>query len=104
LAECHDNYPAVVYLSDKARVIECRDRIQWIVQRRRSVCPDSWRGISFCRTKEALLRCADCADLGALARLRALPEQYPEALIGDGRLDVEDNLIDVDVAQTRAAA
>src|SRR5713101_8777961 len=27
-AECHDTYPALVYLSDKCRIIECRDRLQ----------------------------------------------------------------------------
>src|SRR6266849_6401927 len=57
-AECHETYPALAYLTDKVRVIECRDRLQWILQCRRSVCPNSWRGVSFCRTREALLRCA----------------------------------------------
>jgi hypothetical protein len=65
-------------MTDKARVI-CRDRLQWIVQRRRSVCPNSWRGVSFCRTREALLRCAGRGDPAAVARLRALPERFPEA-------------------------
>jgi hypothetical protein len=78
-AECHDTYPALVYLTNKVRIIECRDRLQWIVQRRRSVCPNSWRGVSFCRTREALLRCAGRGDPAAVARLRALPERFPEA-------------------------
>ena len=78
-AECRDTYPALVYLTDRVRVIECRDRLQWIVQRRRSVCPDSWRGVSFCRTREALLRCAGRGEPAAMARLRALPERFPEA-------------------------
>jgi hypothetical protein len=50
--------PALVYLTDRVRVIECRDRLQWILQCRRSVCPNSWRGVAFCRTRESLLRCA----------------------------------------------
>jgi hypothetical protein len=78
-AECQDTYPALVYLTDKVRVIECRDRLQWIVQCRRSVCPKSWRGVSFFRTRESLLRCAGRADPAAMARLRALPERFPEA-------------------------
>jgi|SRR6516164_10900534 len=78
-AECRDTYPALVYLTDRVRVIECRDRLQWIVQRRRSVCPDSWRGVSFCRTREALLRCAGRGEPAAMARLRALPERFPAA-------------------------
>src|SRR5713101_749139 len=36
-AECHETYPALAYLTDKVRVIECRDRLQWILQCRRSV-------------------------------------------------------------------
>jgi hypothetical protein len=77
-AECHDMYLRVVaQLSDKVRVVECRDRIQWIVQRRRSVCPNSWRGYAFCRTKEALLRRAGSGDPGAMAWLHALPECFP---------------------------
>jgi hypothetical protein len=77
-AECRDTYPALVYLTDRVRVIECRDRLQWIVQRRRSVCLNSWRGVSFCRTRESLLRCAGRGDPAAMARLRALPEHFPE--------------------------
>jgi hypothetical protein len=77
-AECRDTYPALVYLTERVRVIECRDRLQWIVQRRRSVCPNSWRGVSFCRTRESLLRCAGRGDPAAMARLRALPEHFPE--------------------------
>jgi hypothetical protein len=78
-AECRDDYPAVViYLSDKRRVIECRDGLQWIVQRRRSVCPNSWRGVSYCRRKEGLLGCAGSADARAMERLHALPDRFPE--------------------------
>jgi hypothetical protein len=75
-AECSDTYPALVYLSDKRRMIECLDRLQWILQRRRSVCPNSWRGISFCHsfchTRESLLWCAGSGNPAAMARLRAL--------------------------------
>jgi len=78
-AECHDTYPALVYLTDKVRVIECRDRRQWILQCRRSVCPNSWRGVSFCRTRESLLRCAGRGDPAATAWLPALPQRFPEA-------------------------
>jgi hypothetical protein len=78
-AECADSYPALAYLSDSRRVIACRDGLQWIIQRRRSVCPNSWRGISFCRTKEALLRCAGSGDLAAMRILRALPDWFAEA-------------------------
>jgi hypothetical protein len=46
-----DAYPAVAQLSDTARVI-CADDLQWILQRRSG---GQWRGVSFCRTRAALI-------------------------------------------------
>jgi hypothetical protein len=78
---------AAGYLSDKLRVIECRNGLQWILQRRRSRCPNSWRGIKYCRTKEVLMRyvhTADAAanvhtaDAAAMEILCALPDLFPE--------------------------
>jgi hypothetical protein len=78
-AECNDLYPAVVvYLSDKLRVIECRNGLQWILQRRRSRCPNNWRGIKYCRTKEVLMRCVGTGDDATMEILRALPDLFPE--------------------------
>jgi hypothetical protein len=56
--ESSDGYGRVVaVLNPKWRVIECRDGIQWILQSRDSLKPEVvWRGRSYCRTKEALLR------------------------------------------------
>jgi hypothetical protein len=66
-----DDYPhRVVRLSANRRVIECRDRIQWIVQTRSG---GRWRGVSFCRTRAALIRCAGQVDAAAGALLAALP-------------------------------
>ena len=57
-----DAYPAIVArLNDGWRVIVCRTGTQWILQHRRSpkkAPADDWRGRSFCRTSEALIRCA----------------------------------------------
>jgi hypothetical protein len=51
--ESADLYPhVVVQLGTKWRVIECRDREQWILQRRST----SWEARSHCRTSEALRR------------------------------------------------
>ncbi|MBR1212055.1 hypothetical protein [Bradyrhizobium sp. JYMT SZCCT0180] len=59
--ETADDYPRIVAVLNSAwRVIECRDGLQWILQRRGSperARGDDWRGRSYCRTKEALLRC-----------------------------------------------
>jgi hypothetical protein len=73
--ESHDAYERVVtVIDDKSRVIECPAGIQWIVQKaiirggRRT-----WDGVSFCQTKEALLRCA-----GDHPALHALPDWFPQ--------------------------
>ena len=54
-AESAEDYPDVVAVLDaKTRVIECNAGSQWIVQRRQG---SQWHGASFCRTRDALLRC-----------------------------------------------
>jgi hypothetical protein len=81
--ESRDNYPKIVAkLNSKWRVIRCKADIQWILQRHKS---GEWRGRSFCRTKEALLRCcgeyAGAIDPSAMAILTELPptiEHRPE--------------------------
>jgi hypothetical protein len=72
--ETTEEYPAVIAVLDaRTRVIECRDGIQWIIQRRQGKGRDPWRGVSFCRTKEALLRLA-----GRHPALDALPERFSD--------------------------
>jgi hypothetical protein len=78
--ESYDEYARVVVnLGDKLRVIECKDSIQWIIQRitAQSLGSRQWRGISFCRTKEALLRYARTGP-GENAILDALPDRFPD--------------------------
>ena len=76
-----DAYPVVATLNGRWRVIACKNSIQWILQNRRSG-PDSWRGRSFCRTSEALVRCArqhaGPIDPHAMAVLLRLPERIGE--------------------------
>jgi hypothetical protein len=82
MSESADNYGRVVArLNPRWRVIECQHRIQWILQYRASAetYPTSnWKGRSYCRTKETLLRCcrehAATIDPSATAVLAALPE------------------------------
>jgi hypothetical protein len=67
-----DDYPGVVVVLDAhTRVIECAARIQWIIQSRRG---DRWTGVSFCRTKEALLRLTGSNHPALLE----LPDRFPE--------------------------
>jgi hypothetical protein len=83
ITESDEQYPRIIRLNDRWRVIECRDRQQWILQARNraeTVATDVWRGRSYCRTREALIRCCDryagALDPAALAALGALPERY----------------------------
>jgi hypothetical protein len=74
--ETYDEYSRVTArIDEKTRVIECKDGIQWIVQRRMSA---NWRGVSFCRTKRALLRCVREWVPGEHPELEALPDWFPE--------------------------
>jgi hypothetical protein len=86
LLETAEDYARVVaILNPRWRVIECRDSVQWILQRRAKAEPHPrpWEGRSYCRTSEALIRCARehageinpeaCAILAALpSRLEAI--------------------------------
>jgi len=73
-AECRDDYPALVYLSERLRVIKCRDGIQWVLQRKRSNGKNRWRGVAFCRTREALIRSAIYCGAPSVAALLVLPK------------------------------
>ena len=80
LLETSEEYPRVVVsLNRRWRVIECRDRVQWILQRRAKAEPHPrpWEGRSYCRTSEALIRCvreyAGEIDPAACTVLAALP-------------------------------
>jgi hypothetical protein len=70
----------VVQIDADWRIIECRDRQQWILQRRGSPKKpraNDWRGRSYCRTAEALRRCTrdyvGTIDPNATQSLDALP-------------------------------
>jgi hypothetical protein len=88
LSESSEGYAGVIArLNPRWRIIECRHRIQWILQYRASAetYPTSnWKGRSFCRTREALLRCcrehAGVIDPTAAAVLAALPERIDAPL------------------------
>jgi hypothetical protein len=70
-----DDYAGGIITSDgDVRVINCKDNIQWIVQHRKG---EVWRSRSFCRTRAALIRCANGLSPHALAALWTLPEVHP---------------------------
>jgi hypothetical protein len=72
--ETSDQYPQVVAVLDPThRVIECPAGLQWIIQVRKRNGPHPWASVSFCRTKEALLRLT-----GNPVGLQSLPDRFPE--------------------------
>jgi hypothetical protein len=87
LSESVEAYPHV-RLNAGWRVIVCRDGIQWVLQARNgtaTVSSSDWRGRSYCRTREALIRCSDleagAIDPAAAAVLAALPWRIGEPLV-----------------------
>ena len=77
-----DDYRAIVVrLNDNWRVIECRDRIQWIVQQRSGTRHGQprWDGRKYYRTREGLLHhvrgLVAAGDTTTLALIESLPER-----------------------------
>jgi len=83
--ESDDAYqPVVARLNDGWRVIVCRDRIQWILQKaKKSGHGTEWRGRSCCRTREALLRV--CVQLsGGISPGSKTVLEAPPPMVGNG--------------------
>ena len=87
-----DYYGFVAKLNPDWRVVECHDRIQWILQRRGSPKMsrrDDWRGRSYCRTSRALIRYAreyaGAVEPAAAALLGALPAsiELDSSIVGE---------------------
>ena len=77
----HPSNCLIAQLNETWRVID--DPLQWILQRKKGAPRNKstgWQNRSFCRTREALLRCVReyCGevDSDALAKLEALPEWH----------------------------
>jgi hypothetical protein len=74
IRESDDAYPVLVQISDKLRVIECRDGIQWILQTRSS---NRWRDLGYHRDRDVLIERCGLMSRQALAALKALPRIKP---------------------------
>jgi hypothetical protein len=80
--ERDDNYKGViVQLDPRWRIIECRDAIQWIIQKRSAEPSHSgeWRGVSYLVSRDALIELSVnrglLSDPSKRAVLEALPPQ-----------------------------
>jgi hypothetical protein len=79
----HPSNRLVAQLNETWRVID--DPLQWILQRKKGnprKKNSGWRDRSFCRTRDALLRCVReyCGEVdpSALATLKALSDWHPD--------------------------
>jgi hypothetical protein len=79
----HPSNRLVAQLNERWRVVD--DPLQWILQRKKGnprKKNSGWRDRSFCRTRDALLRCVDgyCGEIddNSLAKLRSLPDWHPD--------------------------
>ncbi len=86
--ESEDDYTnTVARISDRWRVIVCRDGIQWILQRRDAgrLAGARWRSLGYCLTRKGLMRlCAAHSarvDPAALSALAALPEHITGGVV-----------------------
>ena len=80
--ERSDNYMnTLIELTDRWRVILCKDCIQFIIQRRSVLSPNTgtWAGKRYCTTKMALIR--DCSELNLISRpeTRQLLDHLPDS-------------------------
>ena len=81
--ESADYYDDVILqLSDRWRVITCRDVSQWIIQKKEASHAAPWRGVSYHTCRDSLIRA--CGSLNLLSAaledqlLNALPSTFRE--------------------------
>ena len=75
MRESDTNYPEVIYiLSHRIRVINCRNNIQWILQKS-DKNGHRWRGLSYHLHRSSLIREANKLGLDTTP-LEALPERH----------------------------
>ena len=80
--ERDDNYQGViVQLAPRWRIIECRDAIQWIIQKRSAEPSHSgeWRGDSYVVSRDALIELSVKRGLLSEPSLRAVLEALPSS-------------------------
>ena len=80
--ERDDNYQGViVQLDPRWRIIECRDAIQWIIQKRSAepLNPGYWLGASYITDRNKLIELSTALGLLSEPSLRAVLEVLPSS-------------------------
>jgi hypothetical protein len=81
--ERDDNYQGViVQLAPRWRIIECRDTIQWIIQKRSAepLNPGYWLGASYVTDRNKLIELSTTLGLLSEPSLRAVLEALPSSV------------------------
>ena len=81
--ERDDNYQGViVQLDPRWRIIECRDAIQWIIQKRsaKPLNPGYWLGASYVTDRNKLIELSTTLGLLSEPSLRAVLEALPSSV------------------------
>jgi hypothetical protein len=81
--ERDDNYQSViVQLAPRWRIIECRDAIQWIIQKRSAdpLNPGYWLGASYLTDRNKLIELSTTLGLLSEPSLRAVLEALPSSV------------------------
>ena len=81
--ERDDNYKGViVQLDPRWRIIECRDAIQWIIQKRSAepLNPGYWLGASYVTDRNKLIELSTTLGLLSEPSLRAVLEALPSSV------------------------
>jgi hypothetical protein len=79
-ADCYDD--VIIHLTARWRIIFCKDRIQWIIQKKEASHAAPWRGVSYHTCRDSLMR--TCGSLNLLSAasedqlLAALPSTFRE--------------------------
>ena len=79
-ADCYDD--VILHLTARWRIIFCKDRTQWIIQKKEASHAGPWRGVGFHTCRDSLMRA--CGSLNLLSAtvedqlLNALPASFSE--------------------------
>lgn len=87
--ERDDNYAVViVQLAPRWRVIVCRDGIQWILQRRSVLPPNTgtWSGKSYSTTKDGLMAACSRLELPSGASALVVLDALPETILSSAKV------------------
>ncbi|MFT6527178.1 MAG: hypothetical protein ACJAXG_001125 [Celeribacter sp.] len=73
--ETSDQYARVIALGTNARVIECRQGLQWIIQRKKGGTQPRWLSLGYCTSKTTVLRLWTGLGETPCPNLAALPDR-----------------------------